>query len=145
MGQLENGFRSLQQNNFSAEMECLMCNAYVYDTICKPYAIPGTNAKRAMKHANIFTPEFVRASYEDSDTTYISLMFVEAGGVERSCFLRDPIPIAHAWVAHQLKEIGDIDQIHFSHTGGYEPEVAPPPPTGALRIKIPKTADGLYD
>ena len=125
-------------------MDCPMCHAYVYDTICRPYAAPGTNAKRAMKHANIFTPEFTRVAFEEGDYEYLALMFVEAGGVSRTCLAPDPLPIARSWVVHQLKEIGDIDQIHFSHGGGFEPEIAPPPPTGPLRIRIPHCPDGLY-
>ena len=50
-------------------MDCPMCHAYVYDTICRPYAAPGTNAKRAMKHANIFTPEFTRVAFEEETTS----------------------------------------------------------------------------
>lgn len=117
-----------------------MCHAYVHDALSNPYILPGTNPKRAMEYAYLFIPEFVRAGHKNTDTEFLSLLFVEAGGVKRSCHIRDPMVVARTWVRFQQKAIGDLDQIHFQHM------VVPPISGHGLRIRIPpdREYDDLY-
>jgi len=121
-------------------MDCQMCHAYVYDALRNPILLPGTNALRAAKYAHLFTPEFIRAGHMNTDTEFVSLLFVEVGGVSRSCFMRNPAAVARTWVRHQQKAIGNISEIHNQHA--CVPRTAEP----GLRIRIPpeEDDDGLY-
>lgn len=112
-------------------MECLLCHAYVYDALRNPVFLAGTDPKRALHYAYLFVPEFVRAGHMNTDTEFVSLLFVEAGGVKRSCHIRDPMVVARTWVRLQQKALGDLDQIHFQHF------VDRSPPVHGLRIRIP--------
>ena len=119
-------------------MECKMCHTYVHDALRNPIALAGTTPMRAMQYAYLFVPEFVRIGHKRADTEFASLLFVEAGGVKRSCHIRDPMAVARVWVKLQLQAIGDLDQVHFFHSGGFAPEPAPEPaPAEPLRIRIP--------
>ena len=112
-------------------MECLMCHAYVYDALRNPVSLAGTNPTRAMQYAYLFVPEFVRVGHMNTSTEFVSLLFVESGGVKRSCHIRDPMVVARTWVRLQQKAIGDLDQIHFYHSN------ARPTSCHGLRIRIP--------
>lgn len=121
-------------------MDCQMCHAYVYDALRNPILLPGTNALRAAKHARLFTPEFIRAGHMNTDTEFVSLLFVEVGGVSRSCFTRNPAAVARTWVRHQQKAMGNISEIHNQHA------CVPRKAERGLRIRIPpeEDDDGLY-
>ena len=108
-----------------------MCHTYVHDALRNPVTLAGTNPRRALQYAYLFVPEFVRAGHMNTDTEFVSLLFVEAGGVKRSCQIRDPMAVARVWVSLQQKAIGDLGQIHFHHT------IVPPAPDHGLRIRIP--------
>lgn len=160
----ENGSERAIQKQFYIEMaqtclDCRMCRNYVHDTIKHPFSLkdcvifgPLVNVKRAMRATPAFVPEFIRASFSYHNHEYIAILFVEAGGVIMSkCFnINSVLPVARMWVQNRLKEIGDLDQIHFFHT------TAPPPPDAivasntahGLRIRIPPSPpeyNGLYD
>jgi hypothetical protein len=138
-------------------LECNMCRAYVYDTIKRPLSIgdgvvfgPLINTKRAMRRAMVFIPEFVRATFDDSNHEHLAILFVESGGVCLSrCFNQQSVlPIARMWVRNRLKEIGDLDQLHYFHACASPPPDAIVAPNSAhgLRIRIPPpTYDDLYD
>ena len=121
-------------------MECAMCQAYVYDTLCRPTSTWGVNQARAIRHAKGFVPEFVRIAFHATSTDYLALRFVEMGGVNHSCccILRHPpLVVAQAWIRDKLDQIGDLDDIHFEHAGERV----------RLRIRIPKPKhhkDDLY-
>jgi len=120
-----------------------MCHTYVNDALTNPVELRGTNPRRALKYAYLFVPEFVRVAHEDAEMGFLALLFVEAGGVSRSCYVRDPMIIGHIWVQHQLKAIGNLKEIHFNHTVARPT----PAPTTPLRIRIPPERDygDLYD
>ena len=121
-------------------MECEKCYAYVYDTLCRPLNLPGMNANRAIEHADIFSREFVRACHDvTSDTDFLALLFMEAGGVKRGCPFtrRDYMSTARTWVMYQLREIGDLQQIHCEHSIK-TPEPVVIAPLSPLRIRIPR-------
>jgi len=118
-------------------MECFMCHAYVHDALRNPVHLPGTNATRAAKYAHLFVPEFVRAAHMNTDGEFVSLLFVEVGGVKRSCHIRDPMAVARIWVRHQQKAMGDLSQIHNGHV------ISRPTSGHGLRIRIPR--DREYD
>jgi hypothetical protein len=118
-------------------MECLMCHTYVHDVLRNPVSLAGTNPKRAMQYTHLFVPEFVRAGHKNTTTEFVSLLFVETGGIKRTCHIRDPMVVARTWVRLQQKAIGDLGLIHFQHTN-----VRPTAEHG-LRIRIPPNRD--YD
>lgn len=138
-------------------LDCGMCRAYVYDTIKRPLSIadgvvfgPLINTKRAMRRAMIFIPEFVRASFSDDNHEHLAILFTESGGVCLSkCFNQHSIlSIARMWVKNRLKEIGDLDQLHYFHACASPPPDAIVAPNSAhgLRIRIPPSKyDDLYD
>lgn len=117
-----------------------MCHTYVYDTLCRPTSTWGVNQTRAIRHAKGFVPEFVRIAFHATPTDYLALRFVEEGGVNHSCccILRHPpLAVAQAWIRDKLDQIGDLDEIHFAHSGERV----------RLRIRIPKprrVKDDLY-
>jgi len=118
-----------------------MCHAYVNDALQRPVQLPGTKPARAMKYAYLFVPEFVRAAHNGTDTEFLSLLFVEAGGVSQTCYIRDPMILSRTWTAHQMNAIGDLQRIHSEHVC-HPVASAPPSP---LRIKIPPLrTDDLY-
>ena len=112
-----------------------MCHTYVNDALSNPVPLPGTNPKRGLRYAYLFVPEFVRVGHEHTDIEFISLLFVEAGGVTRTCYMRDPMTVARMWVQQQSIAIGDLRQIHANH-------MTPQPEPTPLRIRIPP--DDLY-
>jgi hypothetical protein len=130
-------------------MECPYCYAYVYDQLSRPAPHHRTfffqmliNLKRGLRDTHSFVGPFMRATSDPKEIGHIALLFVEAGGVSRPKRMKvNPLVIAHMFVQDKLKDIGDLDQIHFLHTEGFEPEPpeppAPPPKLG-LFIRIPK-------
>jgi hypothetical protein len=138
-------------------LECDMCRAYVYDTIKRPFSIkdcvifgPLINTKCAMRRVVVLIPEFIRATFDDKNHEHIAILFVESDGVCLSrCFNQHSVlPIARMWVKNRLKEIGDLDQLHYLHTCASPPPDAIVAPNSAhgLRIRIPPSKyDDLYD
>lgn len=75
---------------------------------------------------HLFAAELVRiANGEEDSIQFLATLFVEAGGINRSCFQRNTIPLANTWIYYQLRQIGSIRDIHSEHS---------PAP---LRIRIP--------
>ena len=108
-------------------MNCAKCYIYVHDTISRPFECSHIKHARALQHGHhLFAAELHRiARGDEGDTRFLATLFIEAGGVSRTCLQRDPTPLANLWIQHQLRQIGDIHQIHKEHS---------PPP---LRIRIP--------
>jgi hypothetical protein len=70
--------------------------------------------------------------------SYLVLRCVEEGLVHQARkYNLDPRTICKIWVNSKVKEIGDLDQIHIMHSGGF----SNPSP---LRISIPHDNDDLY-
>ena len=136
-------------------MECPYCYAYVYDQLSRPVPHHRTflfemliNLKRGLRDTHSFVRPFMRATTDPKEIGHIAVLFVEAGGVSRPkrMKLACPLPIARMWIQDKLKDIGDLDQIHFLHTEGFEPAPpAPPapPPKMALSIRIPKRRNSI--
>jgi hypothetical protein len=111
-------------------MECPYCYAYVYDQLCRPVPhrntflfAPLVNLERGMKDPHPFVSNFIRASKDPKEIGHVALMFTEAGGVSRPKRMRiQPLLVARMWVVEKLKEIGDVDSVHFLHSGGFEPQ-----------------------
>jgi hypothetical protein len=97
---------------------------------------------RITKAAHTLTTDFIRASVTPGDLSYIVLLCVEAGGVvppkNRN---RNAFAIMSLWMQGRVKDLGNMAEIHFEHSGGFAPEPALPAP---LRIRIPPCPDGLY-
>jgi hypothetical protein len=49
------------------------------------------------------------------------------------------------WMQGRIKDLGNMAEIHFEHSGGFAPEPPPAPSGLPLRIRIPRCPDGLYD
>ena len=136
-----------KQNHFSTEMACPYCYAYVYDQLCRPaphrrtFSFEGLiNLKRGMRNPHAYVNMFMRASADPKECSHIALAFVESGGVMRPGRMKiNPLCVARMWIDEKMKEIGDVDQIHYLHTVGFEPE--PPPPK--LSIRIPKRRNSI--
>lgn len=133
---------------------CPKCYAYVYDTIVRPPPFRDTfiyaaviNTKRGLRDVHSFIPDLIRAIEDDLEIPGIAVRFVEAGGICRPKCVNPKyvIPIAEMWVNIKLKEIGDLDQIHFLHSGGCEPESVkePDPAPAPLRIRIPRRRNSI--
>ena len=90
-----------------------MCHAYVYDALRNPVSLAGTNPTRAMQYAYLFVPEFVRVGHMNTSTEFVSLLFVESGGVKRSCHIRDPMVVARTWVRlnHPLRSYESLSHV----------------------------------
>lgn len=124
-----------------------MCYAYAYDTLVRPASCARADMfkntvsiPRIAKAAHTLTPDFIRASVTKDDLSYVVLLCVEAGGViPPKNRKRDAYAIMCLWMQGRLLDLGNISAIHFEHSGGFAPE----PP--ALRIRIPRCPDGLYD
>ena len=135
-------------------MECIhcpQCYAYAYDTLVRPASRARVDMfeniismRRIAKAAHMLTPDFIRASVTPGDLSYIVLLCVEAGGIVRPTNRkRDAFAIMWLWMQRRLRDLGNMAEIHFEHSGGYAPE--PPPSPLSLRIRIPRCPDGLYD
>jgi hypothetical protein len=106
------------------------------------------NMPRITKAAHTLTTDFIRASVNKDDLSYIVILCVEAGGVVRpKNRKRNAFAIMSLWMQWRVKELGDMSAIHFEHSGGFAPELPLPPqlPGAPLRIRIPRCPDGLYD
>jgi len=69
------------------------------------------------------------------DLSYIITRCIEAGGVNRpKNGTRDAVSIMRVWIQTRIADLGNLNEIHFEHS-----------PHRQLRIRIPKTDDGLYD
>jgi len=139
-------------------MECIncpQCYAYAYDTLVRPASRARVdmfehtvNMPRITKAAHTLTTDFIRASVNKDDLSYIVILCVEAGGVVRpKNRKRNAFAIMSLWMQWRVKELGDMSAIHFEHSGGFAPELPLPPqlPGAPLRIRIPRCPDGLYD
>jgi len=140
-------------------MACEHCYAYVYDMLVRPMPrfntfmfAPLINLKRGMRRPHDFVDGFIRAGSSPKEAHRLAVLFTEAGGVTRpkKMTISSPLPIASIWVDLKLKEIGDLQELHFLHMGGFKPEplVAVPPPAPApaptgLRIRIPKRRNSI--
>lgn len=116
-------------------MDCLMCHTYVHDTISRPFKCDGINPERALRYChNLLSSELVRIArgQGEGDPDFLAIIFVESGGVKRSCLTGNPLPLAHTWIQYQLRQIGDIYQIHSEHT----------PPIQRVKVPVQTQADG---
>jgi len=96
---------------------------------------------RITKAAHTLTPDFIRASITPGDLAHVVILCVEAGGVVRpKNRKRNAFAIMSMWMQGRVKDLGNMTEIHFEHSGGFTPEPAPLP----LRIRIPPCPDGLY-
>jgi len=137
---------------------CSKCYAYVHDTLLRPppfcdtflYA-PFINTKRGLRDVHSFIPDFIRATNDRQEIPNIADRFVEAGGIRRpKCVnTKYALSVAQIWINVKLKEIGDLDQMHFFHSGGFAPELPEPPQSAPLlvpiplRIRIPKRRNSI--
>jgi len=137
---------------------CSKCYAYVHDTLLRPppfrdtfiYA-PVINTKRGLRDVHSFIPDFIRATNDTQEIPGIAVHFMEAGGIFRPKCVNPKyaLPISQMWVNIKLKEIGDLDQMHFFHSGGFAPELPEPPQSAPLlvpiplRIRIPKRRNSI--
>jgi hypothetical protein len=137
-------------------IHCPQCYAYAYDTLVRPASRARADIfentvsiPRIAKAAHLLTPDFIRASVTKDDLSYIVILCVEAGGViPPKNRKRDAFAIMWLWMQSRLLDLGNMSEIHFNHSGGFAPELPPPPaPSGLapLRIRIPRCPDGLYD
>lgn len=137
-------------------MECIncpQCYAYAYDTLVRPASRARidmfehtVSMPRITKAAHALTPDFIRASVSPGDLTHVVLLCVEAGGVIRpKNRKRNAFAIIWLWIQERLRELGNMNEIHFEHSGGFAPELPPAPIGLPLRIRIPKCSDGLYE
>jgi len=128
---------------------CPQCYAYAYDTLVRPASRTRidmfehtVSMPRITKAAHTLTTDFIRASVTPGDLSYIVLLCVEAGGVvppkNRN---RNAFAIMSLWMQGRVKDLGNMAEIHFEHSGGFAPEPALPAP---LHIRIPPCPDGLY-
>lgn len=137
---------------------CSKCYAYTHDTLLRPPPFRDTflyaafiNTKRGLRDVHSFIPDFIRATNDPQEIPGIAVRFVEAGGIRRLKFklLMDTLDIAEIWINVKLKEIGDLDQMHFFHSGGYAPDSMEPPQSAPLlvpiplRIRIPKRRNSI--
>jgi len=134
-------------------MECIncpQCYAYAYDTLVRPASRARidifehiVSMSRITKAAHTLTPEFIRACVTKGDLSYVVILCVEAGGViPPKNRKRNAFAIMSLWMQGRIKDLGNMNEIHFEHSGGFVPESLPP---RVLRIRIPKCPDGLYD
>jgi hypothetical protein len=131
-------------------ISCPKCYAYAYDTLVRPASRARSDMfehtisiPRIAKAAHTLTPDFIRASVTPSDLTHIVILCVEAGGVvPPKNRKRNAFAIMWLWMQGRIKDLGDMNEIHFEHSGGFVQESLPP---RVLRIRIPKCPDGLYD
>jgi len=137
-------------------MECIncpQCYAYAYDTLVRPASRARidmfedtVSMPRITKAAHTLTPEFIRASVLPGDLSYIVILCVEAGGIVRpKNKKRNAFAIMWLWMQGRIKDLGNMTEIHFEHSGGFVPAQPTAPSTPLLRIRIPRCADGLYD
>ena len=137
-------------------MECIncpQCYAYAYDTLVRPASRARidmfqhtVSMPRITKAAHTLTPEFIRASVLRGDLSYIVILCVEAGGIVRPTNRkRNAFAIMWLWMQGRIKDLGNMTEIHFEHSGGFAPEPPPAPSGLPLRIRIPRCPDGLYD
>jgi hypothetical protein len=134
-------------------MDCPYCYAYVYDQLSRPAPHHHTflfemliNLKRGLRDKHAFVRPFMRAITDPKEVGHIAILFVEAGGVTRPKRMKldCPLPIARLWAEQKLRDIGDLDQLHFIHIHGVQPEPPPPPPSKTgLSIRIPKRRNSI--
>jgi hypothetical protein len=132
-----------------------MCYAYAYDTLIRPHPPKEVasfghviDLKRIKKAGHSLTHDFIRASLNPKDVSYLVMMCVEAGGVMKpKTGTRNCMSIMWYWLQKRFLALGDIDQIHFFHSGGLAPEEPETPvvvaPTTPLRIRIPKRRNSI--
>ena len=134
-------------------INCPQCYAYAYDTLVRPASRARVDMfeniismRRIAKAAHMLTPDFIRASVHPKDMTHAVLLCVEAGGViPPKNRKRDAFAIMWLWMQVRLRDLGNMTEIHFEHSGGFAPEPPVPAPLAPLRIRIPRCPDGLYD
>jgi len=134
-------------------INCPQCYAYAYDTLVRPASRARVDMfeniismRRIAKAAHMLTPDFIRASVHPKDLTHAVLLCVEAGGViPPKNRKRDAFAIMWLWMQVRLRDLGNMTEIHFEHSGGFAPEPPVPAPLAPLRIRIPRCPDGLYD
>jgi len=131
-------------------INCPKCYAYAYDTLVRPASCARIDMfehtisiPRITKAAHTLTTDFIRASVTPGDLTHIVILCIEAGGVvPPKNRKRNAFAIMSMWMQGRMKELGNMNEIHFEHSGGFVPESLPP---RVLRIRIPPCRDELYD
>jgi len=132
--------------------QCSMCSAFVHDTFMRPSSVQEENLmsawlrlKRIHSLMPHLLPDFIRACLNDKESPHLMLLLVEAGAVARPPpgKIRHPLELIRLWFRNRVREMGDLDQIHFFHSGGHVPQDVAISDSGKLRIRIPK--DNLYD
>jgi len=127
--------------------DCKACSVFVHDVLQRPIDsnVMYSDMMRQKRLLRIM-PELVReiarfirnkSGYLNINS-YLVLRCVEEGLVHQARkYNLDPRTICKIWVNSKVKEIGDLDQIHIMHSGGF----SNPSP---LRISIPHDNDDLY-
>jgi hypothetical protein len=120
-------------------INCPQCYCYAYDTLVRPGRVDmfenTISVPRIARSAHVLTSDFIRASTTPNDLSYIVTRCIEAGGVNRpKKGRRDAFSIMWLWIQTRIADLGNLNEIHFEHS-----------PPKLLRIRIPKTDDGLYD
>ena len=109
---------------------CPMCACYVYDVIQSPY--PSTALfselirQDRIKHLySVLVPEIIRlikVNRKNPGTGYHCTLICLEAGLARRKRINQTLVCQH-WFAEKIRTIGDLNQLHFHHTGGYCPEL----------------------
>jgi hypothetical protein len=107
-----------------------MCSCYVYDVLQSPY--PSTAPASALirqdriKHLfPVLVPEVIRlikVNRKNPGTTYHCTLICLEAGLARRTRINQTLICQH-WFAEKIRIIGDLNQLHFHHTGGYCPDL----------------------
>jgi hypothetical protein len=121
--------------------DCPKCRVYIYDVLHRPFPFNHTlygfyNLRVAFKLIDELVPEFQRIASDhhwdvfdvpsQDRCMYILTRYLESGLVRRVGLTKDnkfelsrPKYMGLHWVFYQFKQMKEIQQIHFEHSGGY--------------------------
>jgi hypothetical protein len=125
-------------------MECLTCPKcynYAYDTLIRPHPInspfaDAINLDPIIHSAHSLTHDFMRASLNRKEEMHLVILCVETGSVRKPVVgRRNPITMMRLWIQHRLHLMGNLNHLHFFHSGGYALEEHPPI-QGPIRLRI---------
>ena len=110
---------------------CAMCSCYVYDVLQHPMrrnAMFATLMRQdRIKHLlPTLVPEvirFIKNRQLPHRLSHPNLLCVEAGLARKHKYhpIDQPLVCQH-WFVEKIRNIGDLNMLHFHHTGGYCPE-----------------------
>ena len=109
-----------------------MCSCYVYDVLQHPMKKNALFAPLMRQHRikhllPTLVPEVIRIIRKrelPQRSSHPTLLCVEAGLAQKHKYFEiDQQLVCQQWFVEKIRTIGDLNMLHFHHTGGYCPDL----------------------